>query len=56
MLALGSEKLAADDALRAVALAELGALAADCVARAVARGVDAADSLGASVGYRARFA
>ena len=56
VLALGSEKLAADDALRAVALAELGALAADCVARAVSRGVDAADSLGASVGYRARFA
>lgn len=37
-------------------LARCGALAADCVARAVARGVFEADSLGAAMGYRAVLA
>lgn len=55
VLATGAERLAESDDRRPLALAELGALAADCVARAVARGVQAADSLGDMVGYRARF-
>jgi len=37
---------------RAVALARLGALAADCIARAVARGVYEAETLGSFTGYR----
>ena len=37
-------------------LARCGALAADCVARAVARGVYAAESLGDAPGYRAVLA
>jgi L-aminopeptidase/D-esterase-like protein len=37
---------------RAVALARLGALAADCIARAVARGVYEAETLGTFTGYR----
>lgn len=56
VLATGAEKLAAQDEMRALALAELGALAADCVARAVARGVFAAADLGAAVGYQTHFA
>lgn len=56
VLAMGHEKLADDPAQRAVALAELGALAADCVTRAVARGVWCADSLGDMRGYRDCFA
>ena len=41
-----------DDAL---ALAELGTLAADCLARAVARGVYNAETLGAAPSWREKF-
>jgi L-aminopeptidase/D-esterase-like protein len=41
---------------RPLALARLGSLAADCVARAVARAVYEAESLGALPGYRTLFA
>ena len=37
--ATGQEALTEDETMRPVALATLGALAADCAARAVARGV-----------------
>ena len=55
VLATGAEKLAAADEARPLALAELGALAADCVSRAVARGVFEAASLGDARAYRDRF-
>ncbi len=55
VLATGAEKLAEADAARPLALAELGALAADCVTRAVARGVFEATSLGDAQAYRDRF-
>ncbi|HZH29093.1 MAG TPA: P1 family peptidase [Azospirillaceae bacterium] len=41
---------------RAAAVAALGSVAADCVARAVARGVYEAETLGRFPAYRARFA
>ena len=41
---------------RARRVADLGAVAADCVARAVARGVFEAETLGAKPGYREAFA
>lgn len=40
---------------RAMALAELGALAADCLSRAIARGVYHAESLGAAAAYADKF-
>lgn len=49
VLATGHHDLGAE---RAAALLRVGALAADCVARAVARGVYEAASLGAVQGYR----
>ncbi|MBV9521868.1 MAG: P1 family peptidase [Alphaproteobacteria bacterium] len=49
VLATGRHRLAEP---RPFALARLGTLAADCVARAVARGVFAADSLGPSPSWR----
>ncbi|MCH1568955.1 MAG: P1 family peptidase [Alphaproteobacteria bacterium] len=55
VLATGAEKLAEADDMRPLALAELGALAADCVSRAVARGVFEAETLGDMQAYRARF-
>lgn len=55
VLALGHKKLAEDDDKRPLALAELGALAADCVARATARGVFHAENLGAAQSYQSRF-
>ena len=55
VLATGAEKLAESDEMRPLALAELGALAADCVARATARGVFEAADLGAAESYRSRF-
>ena len=55
VLATGQEPLAEDDAMRPVALAALGALAADCVARAVARGVWLADSQPDAAAYRDVF-
>jgi L-aminopeptidase/D-esterase-like protein len=50
VLATGAQALAEP---RASGLARLGAIAADCVARAVARGVYEAESLGDLPGYRA---
>jgi L-aminopeptidase/D-esterase-like protein len=55
VLATGAEKLAEADEARPLALAELGALAADCVTRAVARGVFEAAALGGVDAYRDRF-
>jgi L-aminopeptidase/D-esterase-like protein len=55
VLATGAEKLADADEARPLALAELGALAADCVTRAVARGVFEAQCLGTAQSYRACF-
>lgn len=55
VLATGREKLAEDDAMRPMALAALGALAADCAARAVARGVWLAETLGDARAYRDVF-
>lgn len=55
VMAMGTQKLAEADEMRPLALAELGALAADCVARAVARGVFEADCLGDAQSYRKRF-
>lgn len=49
VLATGARPLAEP---RAAALSLLGALAADCVARATARGVFAAESLGGLISYR----
>ncbi|AWK87861.1 P1 family peptidase [Azospirillum thermophilum] len=53
-LATGTQALP-DGPARAVALARLGALAADCVARAIGRGVYEAESLGPWPSYRARY-
>lgn len=53
VLATGAHPLGTDN--RALALARLGALAADTVARAIGRGVFLADSLGAFPSYRERF-
>ena len=55
VLATGAEKLAETQEARPLALAELGALAADCVTRAVARGVFEATALGGVPAYRDRF-
>jgi len=56
VLATGTTQLADEPGLRALKLAELGALAADCVARAVCRGVWHAADLGGVAAYRSRFA
>ena len=55
VLALGHKRLAESDDMRPVALASLGALAADCVARAAARGVWFATDLGQAEAYQTRF-
>ena len=55
VLATGAEKLAANEAERPMALAELGALAADCVARASARAIWHARPLGDVLAYRDCF-
>lgn len=55
VLALGHKKLAETDAMRPMAVAVLGALVADCVARAAARGVWLASALGEMQAYRDRF-
>jgi L-aminopeptidase/D-esterase-like protein len=41
---------------RALTLARIGSAAADCTARAIMRGVYAAETLGELVSYRDRFA
>jgi L-aminopeptidase/D-esterase-like protein len=51
-LATGAKRIAGE---RAVALTRLGSVAADCVARAIARGVYAAETLGEAKGYRDMF-
>jgi L-aminopeptidase/D-esterase-like protein len=51
-LATGATRIAGD---RAVALTRLGSVAADCVARAIARGVYAAETLGEAKSYRDMF-
>ena len=51
-LATGAKPIAGE---RAVALTLLGSVAADCVARSVARGVYAAETLGEVQSYRDRF-
>ena len=55
VLATGQEALAEDETMRPVALAALGALAADCAARAVARGVWLAEGLDKMPAYRDVF-
>ena len=55
VLALGHKKLAESEAMRPPALAALGALAADCVARATARGVWHAGDLGDMRAYQSQF-
>lgn len=52
VLSTGRKKL---EAPAPIALARLGAIAADCVARALVRGVAAAESLGERPSYRAAF-
>ncbi|MGE4528286.1 MAG: peptidase T4, partial [Rhodospirillaceae bacterium] len=52
VLASGTHALAEP---RAVAVAKIGALAADCVARAIGRAVVLAESAGAFVSWRERF-
>lgn len=55
VLATGARPLADDPALRPAALAVLGALAADCVARAVARAVWEAETLPDMMAYREAY-
>lgn len=55
VLATGSQPLAHEAELRPLALTVLGALAADCVARAVARAVWFADDMGSFPSYRSQF-
>lgn len=52
---LATGKVALGHENRAARLAWLGSVAADCVARAIARGVYEAESLGTAVGYRERY-
>jgi L-aminopeptidase/D-esterase-like protein len=52
---LSTGKFALAEADRLVQLMRLGSIAADCVARAVARGVFAAADLGDAVSYRTRY-
>ncbi|HML43148.1 P1 family peptidase [Hyphomicrobium zavarzinii] len=55
VLASGHVALAEDASARLMQLLRLGAVAADCVARAVARGVYAAADLGEAACYRSRY-
>ncbi|MEK9660441.1 MAG: P1 family peptidase [Alphaproteobacteria bacterium] len=54
-LATGRRAAADDTAVRTAAIMRVGTLAADCLARAVARGIFAAETLGDMVSWRARF-
>jgi L-aminopeptidase/D-esterase-like protein len=54
VFALATGRVALPSENRAALLTELGSLAADCLARAVARGVYEAESLGTAESYRAR--
>ncbi len=55
VLATGGVALAAAPSDRLMELMRIGSVAADCVARAVARGVHAAADLGDAVSYRSKF-
>lgn len=55
VLATGTAALPAAPLDRLMQLMRIGSVAADCVARAVARGVFAADDLGDAVCYRSKF-
>jgi L-aminopeptidase/D-esterase-like protein len=55
VLATGTVQLAAAPLDRLMQLMRVGSVAADCVARAVARGVYAAADLGDAVSYRSKF-
>ena len=55
VLATGSQPLAREAELRPLALTVLGAMAADCVARAIARAVWFADDMGFAPAYRSQF-
>jgi L-aminopeptidase/D-esterase-like protein len=55
VLATGTVELPKAPLDRLMRLMTLGSIAADCVARAVARGVYAADDLGEAVSYRSKF-
>jgi L-aminopeptidase/D-esterase-like protein len=55
VVATGSRPLAREAELRPLALTVLGALAADCVARAIARAVWFADDMGFAPSYRSQF-
>ncbi|MCC7251189.1 P1 family peptidase [Hyphomicrobium sp.] len=55
VLATGKAELSTSPLDRLMQLMRIGSVAADCVARAVARGVYAADNLGDAVSYRSKF-
>lgn len=55
VLATGTHGLAQNDATRAAHLAVLGAMAADCVARSVARAIWLAEDLASARAYRSVF-
>jgi L-aminopeptidase/D-esterase-like protein len=55
VLATGKVELAVAPLDRLMQLMRIGSVAADCVARAVARGVYVAADLGDAVSYRSRF-
>ena len=55
VLATGKVALAEGPLDRLIAIMRVGALAADCVARAVARGVFAATDVGDAISYRSKF-
>ena len=55
-LATGTAALSEDPLERLMQLMRIGSIAADCVARAVARGVYAAEDLGDMACYRTRYA
>lgn len=55
VIVLATGRHALDPAQRAIGVLQLGAIAADCAARAIARGVYAAESLGQAESYRARY-
>jgi L-aminopeptidase/D-esterase-like protein len=55
VLATGTRELPATPLERLMQLLRIGAIAADCVARAVARGVYAAADLGEAVSYKSKY-
>ncbi|NQV20183.1 MAG: P1 family peptidase [Rhodospirillales bacterium] len=55
VISTGAKQIAGGAEALPAALSRAGSLAADCVARAIARGVYAADTLGDHPGYRSKF-